>query len=331
MKKWLTVGGLAVLIAAVLFAVYAYAGENGAKPEADAATADDNGTASIVATVGKTNITKDELYEAMLRQVGAQTLQEMVIRRLTDEQAAAKGLSIGDEELKAGMDKMRGSFASEADFQSYLSSVGLDEAGFAAQIEMQLQLGKLFASELEVTDEQVAQFYELNEASFHHPAQVRLSHILVKTEAQAKELYGELSKGADFAKLAAEFSADVATREAGGDLGYLSAGQTAPELEQAAEKLKTGAYGNPVKTAYGYHLVKVTDRKPASTETAEQAKERIVELIRQQRLNELVPQWLAGFTASGEVTVRIPNPNPGADTEGAAGTDGADANAAGTP
>ncbi|MDI4647256.1 peptidyl-prolyl cis-trans isomerase [Cohnella hashimotonis] len=331
MKKWLTVGGLAVFIAIVLFAVYAYAGADGAKPDAGAPKADARESASIVATVGKTNITKDELYEAMLRQVGAQTLQEMVIRQLADEQAAAKGLTVGGEELEAGMEKMRGSFASETEFQSYLSSVGLDEAGFAAQIKMQLQIGKLFASELKVTDEQISQFYELNEASFHHPAQVRLSHILVKTEDQAKELYGELAKGADFAKLAAEFSADVATREAGGDLGYLSAGQTAPELEQAAGQLKTGAYSKPVKTAYGYHLLKLTDRKPASTETADQAKDRIVELIRQQRLNELVPQWLASFTASGEVTVRIPNPNPGADTEGAAGMDGADAKAAGTP
>lgn len=327
MRKWLTVGGLAVLIAVASFAIYAAGNE--AKPEARvAAQADAGESASIVATVGRTNITKDELYEAMLRQVGAQTLQEMVIRRLADEQAAAKGLTVGEEELKSGMDKMRGSFASEADFQSYLSSVGLDEAGFAAQIKMQQQLGKLFATELEVTDEQVAQFYALNEASFHHPAQVRLSHILVKTEAKAKDLYGELAKGADFRKLAAEFSADVATREAGGDLGYLSAGQTAPELEQAAGQLKTGAYSKPVKTAYGYHLLKVTDRKPASTETAEQAKDRIVELIRQQRLNELVPQWLAGFTASGEVTVRIPNPNPGAEIDGLAGTND---QSAGTP
>lgn len=260
------------------------------------------------ATVGGNDIGKASLYDAMMDKIGGQTLQEMVIRALAHEQAKSKGLVPTDEELTAKAEEIRESFPSARHFEQFMSSQGLDEAGFREQIRMQLELGKLFADRLAVTEEEWRQFYEMNEASFHHEALVRASHILVKTKEKAEELLKELDKGTDFAELARQFSADVSTREAGGDLGYFGKNQVDPAVEKAAFQLDIGKHSGAVQSAYGFHIVLVTGKQAESTESPEDAKDRIVDMIRQQRLNEIVPQWLAEATSSGLVNVHIPNP-----------------------
>jgi parvulin-like peptidyl-prolyl isomerase len=90
--------------------------------------------------------------------------------------------------------------------------------------------------------------------------QVRASHILVKTEDKAKWIYKELQNGKDFAKLAKEYS-DCPSSAKGGDLGFFGKGQMVKEFEDAAFSLKEGEISKPVKTQFGYHLIRVTGRK----------------------------------------------------------------------
>ena len=89
---------------------------------------------------------------------------------------------------------------------------------------------------------------------------VKASHILVKTEDKANWIYNELKKGKDFAKLAKEYS-DCPSKRNGGDLGFFGKGQMVKEFEDAAFSLKEGETSKPVKTEFGYHLIKVTGRK----------------------------------------------------------------------
>lgn len=90
--------------------------------------------------------------------------------------------------------------------------------------------------------------------------EVRASHILVKTEDKANWIYKELQKGKDFAKLAKDYS-DCPSRERGGDLGFFGKGQMAREFENAAFSMKEGEVSKPVKTQFGYHIIRVTERK----------------------------------------------------------------------
>lgn len=89
---------------------------------------------------------------------------------------------------------------------------------------------------------------------------VKASHILVKTEAEAKEIIRKLSSGDDFAKLAKLYSQCPSGR-AGGDLGYFGKGQMVKPFEDAAFKAKVGEIVGPVKTQFGWHVIKVTDMK----------------------------------------------------------------------
>ncbi|MBI4174206.1 MAG: peptidylprolyl isomerase [Candidatus Aenigmarchaeota archaeon] len=90
--------------------------------------------------------------------------------------------------------------------------------------------------------------------------QIRASHILVKTENDAKIVLQRALKGESFAKLAEEFSTDSSKRR-GGDLGYFGRGRMVRNFENAAFALEKGQVSQPVKTEFGWHLIKVTDRK----------------------------------------------------------------------
>jgi len=90
--------------------------------------------------------------------------------------------------------------------------------------------------------------------------EIRASHILVKTENDAKVLLQRIQKGESFAKLAEEFSMDPSKRR-GGDLGYFGRGRMVRQFENAAFELEKGQVSQPVKTEFGWHLIKVTDRR----------------------------------------------------------------------
>ena len=89
---------------------------------------------------------------------------------------------------------------------------------------------------------------------------VRASHILVPTEDKAKWLYKELQKGRDFAKLAKDYS-ECPSKGNGGDLGFFRKGQMVKEFEDVAFKMKEGDFSRPVKTQFGYHIIKLTGKK----------------------------------------------------------------------
>ncbi len=130
-------------------------------------------------------------------------------------------------------------------------------------------------------------YYENNKEKYVHKEQVRASHILIKidkktTEQAAKakieEIKKELDKGADFAELAKKYSQDGSASN-GGDLGFFGKGQMVPEFEKAAFSLKKGEISNPVKTQFGFHLIKVTDKRPAGNEKFETVKLKIAKIL----------------------------------------------------
>jgi peptidyl-prolyl cis-trans isomerase D len=125
------------------------------------------------------------------------------------------------------------------------------------------------------------EYYDANKYQFNVEPQVHAEHILIKSDgspdsnAKALEKITEIRAKAlkgDFAKLAKENSEDVGSKAKGGDLGYFKKGQMVPEFEAAAFSQKVGEIGQPVKTQFGYHLIKVLDRKEGGQKTFEQVK-----------------------------------------------------------
>jgi len=145
---------------------------------------------------------------------------------------------------------------------------------------------KIVVEEAELRD-----YYEKNRDKFLVPERMRASHILVKTEEKAKELLDKLSDGAGFEELAGTESIDLTNRR-GGDVGYFTNGQLIPEFEEACKKLAVGEISPIVKTSFGYHIIKLTDRKPAHSKEFEEVKEEIekemTSLKRRERFSRIV-------------------------------------------
>jgi peptidyl-prolyl cis-trans isomerase C len=188
------------------------------------------------------------------------------------------------------------------------------------QFEKRLAYQKLFESkfnsEVNVTEEDARQYYMENPQQFEIPEQVRASHILIKpvtsdpnvkpavveaaAKTKAEELLKQIKDGADFAELAkANSSCPSSVR--GGDLGFFSRGRMVPAFEEAAFALKVGQVSDVVETNFGFHIIKVTDRKDASTKTFEEVKDNLIAMLTGQRQAKLAEQYIESLKAEANI------------------------------
>lgn len=127
-----------------------------------------------------------------------------------------------------------------------------------------------------VKDEEVRKVYDDQVAKLKPEEEVQARHILVESEDQAKELAAKIKGGEDFAKLAKENSKDTGSKEDGGMLGYFARGQMVPQFETAAFALKKGEVSAPVQSQFGWHVIKLEDRRPRQPPSYESVKDRIL-------------------------------------------------------
>jgi peptidyl-prolyl cis-trans isomerase C len=135
-----------------------------------------------------------------------------------------------------------------------------------------------FEAELKnsVSEAEAKKFYDQQVSSAKAQEEVRARHILVETEAQAKELQDRLGKGEDFVALAKTHSKDPGSKDDGGDLGYFGKGQMVPVFEETAFALKAGQVSSPVKSQFGWHIVKVEDRRQRGAPPFDAIKDRLI-------------------------------------------------------
>jgi len=156
-----------------------------------------------------------------------------------------------------------------------------------------------FEKDVEVTDAEIEQEYNWRAGEFTVAEAVRARHILLKVppnadEAKEKEVRERIEKlrkqildGADFAELAKKYSEDPGSKDRGGDLGYFERGKMVPEFEKVAFELEPGQVSEPVKTAFGYHLIQVEDHRQARQQPLEEVRDRIERDIRRRKALEL--------------------------------------------
>jgi peptidyl-prolyl cis-trans isomerase C len=138
-----------------------------------------------------------------------------------------------------------------------------------------------------ITDAEARRFYETNVKGTGEE-EVRARHIQVRTKEQARDLFEKVAYGTDFAELARKYSQDAGSKEQGGDLGYVSRGQLAPELENAAFGLKRGEVSQPFQTQSGWHILQVDDRRTRKASDFDAVKDRIHAAIMQEKTERIV-------------------------------------------
>jgi peptidyl-prolyl cis-trans isomerase C len=149
-----------------------------------------------------------------------------------------------------------------------------------------------------VTEVQAKKAYDEQIAKIVPEPEVRARHILVKTEQEAKDLVKQLKGGADFIELAKK-SSDGPSAQTGGDLGYFARGQMVKPFEDAAFTLKAGEISAPVQTEFGWHVIKVEDKRNRPVPAFDEVKDQLVASLVQNQLKTVV-QGLRG-TAKVEI------------------------------
>ena len=227
--------------------------------QAPAFAADD----TVVAKVGSLNITQAEL------DVAVQNLDPQ-LAQLPEEQKKVAALSGAiDVKLLASGAAAEG-LGNTEDYKKRMAYIGdreLHNAYFRKHVVDA------------TTPEEVKARYDKEIASIPKQEEVNAAHILVKTEDEAKAIIAKLDKGEDFAKLAKENSQD-SNKDDGGDLGWFGPGRMVPEFEEVAFGLEKGAYTKtPVKTQFGFLVIKVEDKRDAPPPAVEQVQDQVKQLV----------------------------------------------------
>ena len=139
---------------------------------------------------------------------------------------------------------------------------------------------------IKVSEKEMRLYYDEHKDEFKSPQLWRASHILVGTEQEARDVQAQLAKGEKFEDLARKYSTD-ATASRGGDVGYFRMGQLVPEFENACAKLDVGQTGDILRTQFGYHIIKVTDKKEPAIEDFEKVKPAVENELRRRKRSEL--------------------------------------------
>ncbi len=138
-----------------------------------------------------------------------------------------------------------------------------------------------------VTEEQIKTAYDTESAKVAQTERVRARHILVRTEAEAKEIIEKLNAGEKFADVAKKYSLD-GSKEYGGDLGYFTAAEMVPEFSKAAFALKVGEVSPPVKTDFGWHVILLEDRKMGGAQPYDQVRVAIGNVLLRKKTQETI-------------------------------------------
>ncbi|MFJ8263464.1 peptidylprolyl isomerase [Rummeliibacillus sp. NPDC094406] len=227
-----------------------------------------------VATSKVGDVTKDQLYNEMKDSVGDSALQLIIIEKVLNDK-----YKVTDKEVDAEFNKQKEQMGSN--FEQTLAAQNLTEKSFKRSIKLNLLQEDALADGVKVSDAEMKAYYE------EMKKEVKASHILVADEKTAKEVKAKLDKGEDFATLAKKYSTDTGSQAAGGELGWFGPDKMVPEFTKAAYSLKKGEISEPVKTSYGYHIIKVEDIRDAKVKgTYEDNKAEIKKKLQLQKADQ---------------------------------------------
>lgn len=243
---------------------------------------------------------------------------------------AAKDIVVPESEVNARFREIkdkhdRSAEGAQGTFLESLAKTGMTESGLRENLAASIRQGRWMAERIEplliVTEPEIRKAYEANKETFTNPAVVRASHILFKIDSDATaadvaakkkaadDVTAKLvaSKGADFAKLAAQYSEDDGTKAKGGDLGWFAGGSAEAALEKTIFGMKVGDISAAVRSKLGFHILQKTGQRPAEAIPLEKVKDRIRELLLTQKRKAALEKLMADMRAKAKIDIKLPN------------------------
>ncbi len=245
--------------------------------------------------------------EADTAKLRGQILDRLIEQKLLYAQSKKEGIQISDKTIDEHIAKLQARFPSKEAFDKALKQMNLTEADLKEKTREGMAIQELInrdvAGKITISDDEVEKFYKSHPEFFKQPEQVKASHILIKSGAKddhakkdaakkkIEDILKKVKNGEDFAELAKKYSEGPSSKQ-GGDLGYFGRGQMVKPFEDAAFALKPGQVSDIVQTRFGYHLIKVTDKKAAGTVPFKDVKEKIRGYLKQQKINSALEAYI---------------------------------------
>lgn len=247
----------------------------------------------IVAKVDKVEISREEFYDRLIAISGNEVLETLIAETLVDLEVEKLEIEITDEEIEKEIADLKEYYGGEDQLANALSSSGMTQDDLEEQIVMNLRIQKLVEPYIDITDEQVEDYFNANIGTFNQAEQVGARHILVETKEEADDIYTKLMDGEDFEELAKEHSTDEGSAEEGGDLGLFGRGKMVEPFDEAVFSMKVDEISEPVESEFGFHIIKLEEKVEAVEAKFEDHKDDIRDQLFQQQVTTAYGTWFA--------------------------------------
>ena len=263
-----------------------------------------------------------QLNEKQLNSIKQDIAERMVEKELLYQKSQELGIAVDMDKVDSQINQFKKKFDDEKQYQQQLSQMGYTEELLRSEIKQNMAIQKLIeeeiASKVSLSDKDAEKYYKANTKEFATPAKVKARHILIKTESETSEKDNKEAKkkiqaaekrvqgGEEFAKVAKDVSEGPSSKK-GGDLGFFSKGQMVKAFEDAAFALEPGEVSEIVKTRFGYHLIKVEDKKPASQKSFEEVKGSLKKNMKNERVRKEMDSYLKNLKKEADIKMNLPD------------------------
>ena len=229
-----------------------------------------------------------------------QVMQFLISAEWIEQEANARDIEVSDEEVqKQFEDQKNQSFPNEKQYQQFLKTSGQTEEDLLFRVKLDVLSTKVRDEIIddvdEVSDEDIQTYYDENKERFAQPERRDLNVVLTKTEDKANEAKQAIESGQSFKDVAKEFSIDEASKSQGGKLPAVAEGQQEKAFDDAIFSAEKGQLTGPVKTQFGWYVFEVTKVTPASQQSLDDAKETIKSLLRSEREQKALDDFIKEF------------------------------------
>ena len=256
------------------------------------------------------------LSEADLTTVKNRILENLIEAEVLYQESQKEKVKVDDQAVNEQIEAIKKRFPDEAAYKKALEGMDISEKEIRAQIQRGLAINQLLDTnvrqKITVTEEESNKFYNNNPNLFKQPEQVKASHILIEVAPDAEEskkiqarkkietVQKKVRQGEDFGLLA-KANSEGPTAQHEGDLGYFSRGQMVKPFEDAAFALNVGEVSEIVETQFGYHLIKVTDKKPARTIPFKEVQQRLEQHLKNEKEKTEIQGYIENLKKSATI------------------------------
>jgi foldase protein PrsA len=235
-------------------------------------------------------------------QLKGQVMQFLIQAQWVQQEADAKGIKVSDAEVRRSFeDQKKTAFGkgSEKNYQRFLKRSGMSEQDILFRVKLdtlqQKLTQKVTEDKTKVSDSDVSDYYNKNKKRFAQPERRNLDVVLTKTRSKAVQAQQAVRSGQSWKTVAKQYSIDQASKTQGGKLPDVTRGQQEKAFDKAIFGAKKGKLEGPVKTQFGWYVFEVTKITPASQQSLDQSRDTIRNLLRSQRQQKALDDWIKDF------------------------------------